>query len=162
MKDLELNVYGFVISSSQDDGDITIKSDLNTSDNTGSAYSGAVGALETMICASFKAGIDVCAPSFLEAIEVTVGAIFEEYNKRSETSDLIEIHKYTRTNAIIERDIVINVPESAWLKVMKEVDSEQDALDVLSQQNHCHIASDTVNVVDTNAIFESSIDVIYK
>jgi len=57
---------------------------------------------------------------------------------------------------------VINVPESAWLKVMKEVDSEQDALDVLSQQNHCHIASDTVNVVDTNAIFESSIDVIYK
>ena len=162
MKDLELNVHGFVISSSQDDGGITIKSDLIKSNDTDPLYLGAVKAVETMICASFKAGADVCAPSFLEAVEVAVGAIFDGYNKNNVTTDLIEIHKYTRMNAIIERDVVINVPESTWLKVMKEVDSEQGALDVLSQQNHCHIASDSVNVVDTNAIFESSIDVIYK
>ena len=161
MKDLELNVHGFVISNSEDGSGITIKSDLIKSNDTNPLYLGAVKAVETMICASFKAGVDVCAPSFLEAIEVAVGAIFDGYNKNSVTTDLIEIHKYTRMNAIIERDVVINVAENIWLKIMEEADSEENALEILSQSNDSHIASDVINIVDTNATFESSIDIIY-
>lgn len=161
MKDLELNVHGFVISTSEDDSGTTIKSDLIKSNDINPLYLGAVKAVETMICASFKAGADVCAPSFLEAVEVAVGAIFDGYNKNNVTTDLIEIHKYTRMNAIIVRDVVINVAENIWLKIMEEAASEESALEILSQRNDSHIASDVINVVDTNATFESSIEVIY-
>ena len=73
MKEINLNVFGIIVSLTGDGGGAitsTLKEDFDTVE--GVAWNCAMDAIESMVLAHAVAGVDIESPSYLEGIETAV------------------------------------------------------------------------------------------
>ena len=74
MKEINLPIYGIVVTVDTDGSGTITSTDLRTTQSEDELYNSAMDGVESLILACACSGIDIETPAFLEAIETAVEA----------------------------------------------------------------------------------------